>query len=151
MIAKSVEMELLAGSIHHRGRDSIIRTIRGKRQPHDYRRSSRSNTDCVLNHEQVGYGQTLYNLGVPCGIDSAFGLSLVMHESTFGTKGEATKSLSFGNRRYVLISVVKITLLNLTPGRAFLRFHINYFATSTGSVRVDKGSPDYSSLCTTSR
>ncbi len=49
----------------------------------------------------AGYGQTLYNLGVQYGIDPAFALSLFMHESTFGTKGEATKSLSLGNLRCV--------------------------------------------------
>jgi serine/threonine protein kinase len=49
----------------------------------------------------AGYGQTLYNLGVQYGIDPAFALSLFMHESTFGTKGEATKSLSLGNLRCI--------------------------------------------------
>jgi serine/threonine protein kinase len=45
----------------------------------------------------VGKGQALYDLGVQYGIDPVFALAIFMHESSFGTQGEATKSLSLGN------------------------------------------------------
>jgi len=45
----------------------------------------------------AGKGQALYALGVQYGIDPAFALAFFMHESSFGTKGEAVKSLSLGN------------------------------------------------------
>ncbi len=49
----------------------------------------------------AGKGQALYDLGVEYGIDPAFALAFFMHESTFGTQGEATKSLSLGNLRCI--------------------------------------------------
>jgi hypothetical protein len=49
----------------------------------------------------AGKGQALYDLGAEYGIDPAFALAFFMHESTFGTKGEATKSLSLGNLRCI--------------------------------------------------
>src|SRR5579859_6395386 len=42
----------------------------------------------------AGKGQALYDLGVKYGIDPAFALAFFMHESSFGTSGEAAKSLS---------------------------------------------------------
>lgn len=48
-----------------------------------------------------GQGQALYDLGVKYRIDPAFALSFFGHESTFGTQGEATKSLSLGNLRCI--------------------------------------------------
>jgi hypothetical protein len=49
----------------------------------------------------AGKGQTLYDLGKQYGIDPAFALAFFMHESSFGTKGEATKSRSLGNLRCI--------------------------------------------------
>jgi hypothetical protein len=49
----------------------------------------------------AGKGQTLYDLGVKYGIDPAFALAFFMHESTFGTRGEAIRSLSLGNLRCI--------------------------------------------------
>lgn len=49
----------------------------------------------------AGNGQALYDLGVQYGIDPAFALAFFMHESSFGTQGEATKSLSLGNLRCI--------------------------------------------------
>jgi hypothetical protein len=49
----------------------------------------------------AGKGQTLYDLGVKYGIDPAFALAFFMHESTFGTAGEARSSLSLGNLRCI--------------------------------------------------
>ena len=49
----------------------------------------------------AGKGQALYDLGAQYGIDPAFALAFFMHESSFGTQGEATKSLSLGNLRCI--------------------------------------------------
>jgi hypothetical protein len=49
----------------------------------------------------AGKGQSLYDLGIKYGIDPAFALAFFMHESSFGTQGEATKSLSLGNLRCI--------------------------------------------------
>lgn len=49
----------------------------------------------------AGKGQTLYDLGVKYGIDPVFALAFFMHESTFGTAGEARSSLSLGNLRCI--------------------------------------------------
>ncbi len=48
-----------------------------------------------------GSSQALYDLGVQYGIDPVFALAFFMHESSFGTQGEATKSLSLGNLRCI--------------------------------------------------
>src|SRR5579859_7763277 len=48
-----------------------------------------------------GKGQALSDLGRQYGIDPAFALAFFMHESSFGTQGEATKSLSLGNLRCI--------------------------------------------------
>jgi len=53
------------------------------------------------NSPAAGKGQALYDLGVKYGIDPAFALAFFMHESTFGTKGEASGSLSLGNIRCI--------------------------------------------------
>ena len=47
----------------------------------------------------AGKGQALYDMGVQYGIDPAFALAFFLHESGFGTAGEATKTLSLGNLR----------------------------------------------------
>ena len=49
----------------------------------------------------TGKGQALYDLGVQYGIDPVFALAFFMHESSFGTKGEAVTSLSLGNLRCI--------------------------------------------------
>jgi Mannosyl-glycoprotein endo-beta-N-acetylglucosaminidase/Peptidase C39 family len=48
-----------------------------------------------------GQGQALYDLGIKYNIDPVFALAFFGHESTFGTRGEATQSLSLGNLRCV--------------------------------------------------
>ena len=53
------------------------------------------------NSPAQGKGQALYDLGVKYGIDPAFALAFFMHESTFGTQGEARSSLSLGNIRCI--------------------------------------------------
>jgi hypothetical protein len=49
----------------------------------------------------AGEGQVLYNLGVQYSIDPVFALAFFMHESSFGTQGEAVNSLSLGNLRCI--------------------------------------------------
>lgn len=49
----------------------------------------------------TGKGQALYDMGVQYGIDPVFALAFFMHESSFGTKGEAVNSLSLGNLRCI--------------------------------------------------
>lgn len=48
-----------------------------------------------------GKGQALYTLGVKYGIDPVFALAFFLHESRFGTRGEATVTLSLGNERCI--------------------------------------------------
>jgi hypothetical protein len=49
----------------------------------------------------AGLGQQLYRLGEKYGIDPAYALAFFMHESLFGTTGEARKTLSLGNERCI--------------------------------------------------
>ncbi len=55
----------------------------------------------TYNSPAAGKGQALYDLGVKYGIDPAFALAFFMHESTFGTAGMATVTLSLGNLRCI--------------------------------------------------
>jgi hypothetical protein len=48
-----------------------------------------------------GKGQALYDLGVKYGIDPVYALAFFLHESRFGTTGEATVTLSLGNERCI--------------------------------------------------
>lgn len=48
-----------------------------------------------------GTGQALYDLGVKYGIDPVYALAFFLHESRFGTTGEATVTLSLGNERCI--------------------------------------------------
>ncbi len=49
----------------------------------------------------AGMGQSLYDLGVKYGIDPVYALAFFMHESLFGTTGEARVTLSLGNERCI--------------------------------------------------
>ena len=53
------------------------------------------------NSPAAGKGQTMYNLGVKYGIDPVYALAFFMHESLFGTTGEARATLSLGNSRCI--------------------------------------------------
>jgi hypothetical protein len=55
----------------------------------------------AYNSPAAGKGQALYDLGVQYGIDPVFALAFFMHESSFGTMGEARSSLSLGNLRCI--------------------------------------------------
>jgi hypothetical protein len=45
--------------------------------------------------------QALYSLGVQYGIDPAYALAFFHHESSYGTTGEATVTMSLGNERCI--------------------------------------------------
>jgi hypothetical protein len=49
----------------------------------------------------AGKGQALYDLGVKYGVDPAYALAFFLHESTFGTTGEARKTIALGNERCI--------------------------------------------------
>jgi hypothetical protein len=53
------------------------------------------------NSPAAGKGQALYDLGVKYGIDPVFALAFFMHESLFGTTGEARATHSLGNLRCI--------------------------------------------------
>lgn len=55
----------------------------------------------AYNSPAAGKGQALYDMGVKYGIDPAFALAFFLHESSFGTAGEARSSLSLGNLRCI--------------------------------------------------
>jgi hypothetical protein len=49
----------------------------------------------------AGMGQSLYDLGLKYGIDPVYAMAFFMHESLFGTTGEARVTLSLGNERCI--------------------------------------------------
>lgn len=49
----------------------------------------------------AGKGQALYDLGIAYGIDPVYALAFFLHESRFGTTGEARRTMSLGNERCV--------------------------------------------------
>jgi hypothetical protein len=49
----------------------------------------------------AGLGQVLYDDGVRTGIDPVYALAFFLHESSFGTTGEARKTLALGNERCI--------------------------------------------------
>ncbi len=49
----------------------------------------------------AGLGQALYDDGVRTGIDPVYALAFFLHESSFGTTGEAQKTLALGNERCI--------------------------------------------------
>jgi hypothetical protein len=51
------------------------------------------------NSPAVGFGQSMYDLGVRYGIDPAYALAFFIHESSAGTQGVATATRSIGNIR----------------------------------------------------
>jgi hypothetical protein len=55
----------------------------------------------AYNSPAVGTGQQMYDLGVKYGIDPVYALAFFMHESLFGTTGEARVTLSLGNLRCI--------------------------------------------------
>ncbi len=53
------------------------------------------------NSPAAGKGQAMYDLGVKYGIDPVYALAFFMHESLFGTTGDARATLSLGNSRCI--------------------------------------------------
>jgi hypothetical protein len=53
------------------------------------------------NSPAAGLGQAMHDLGVKYGIDPVYALAFFMHESLFGTTGEARVTFSLGNLRCI--------------------------------------------------
>ncbi len=100
----------------------------------------------------AGKGQALYDLGVQYGIDPVFALAFFQHESSFGTVGEATKTLSLGNLR----CIPKFTCVDQNLGGGYWAFSTweagfqtwyelicNYYVGQRGLTTVDKIIPTY--------
>lgn len=56
---------------------------------------------CTFSSPACHKGQALYDLGVKYDIDSAYALAFFLHESHFGTQGEARTTFSLGNLRCI--------------------------------------------------
>jgi hypothetical protein len=99
----------------------------------------------------AGKGQALYDLGVQYGIDPAFALAFFLHESSFGTAGEATKTLSLGNLR----CIPNFACVDQNRGgyaafatwedgfKAWYELIRNYYVAQRGLTTVDKIIPIY--------
>ena len=61
----------------------------------------------VYRSPAAGTGQALYTLGVEYGIDPVMALAFFLHESRFGTQGEARFSRSLGNLRCIAGAVCR--------------------------------------------
>jgi hypothetical protein len=105
----------------------------------------------TYNSPAAGKGQALYDLGVQYGIDPAFALAFFLHESSFGTAGEATKTLSLGNLRCYVGS----TCVDQDRGgyaayssweagfQAWYELIRNYYVAQRGLTTVDTIIPTY--------
>ncbi len=99
----------------------------------------------------AGKGQALYDLGVRYGIDPAFALAFFMHESSFGTAGEAVRTLSLGNLRcYVGATCVDqdrggyAAYTSWEAGfQAWYELIRNYYVAQRGLTTVDRIIPTY--------
>src|SRR5262249_22791959 len=52
---------------------------------------------CAAKSPACGTGYALYSYGIQYDVDPAFALAVFKHESSLGTKGVATQTLSLGN------------------------------------------------------
>jgi hypothetical protein len=105
----------------------------------------------TYNSPAAGKGQVLYDLGVKYGIDPAFALAFFMHESSFGTAGEAMKTLSLGNLR----CIPNFACVDQDHGgyasfssweagfQAWYELIRNYYVAQRGLTTVDKIIPTY--------
>ena len=99
----------------------------------------------------AGKGQTLYNMGVQYGIDPAFALAFFLHESSFGTAGEASVTLSLGNLRcYPGVTCIDqdrggyAKYANWEDGfQAWYELIHNYYIAKLGLVTVEQIIPVY--------
>ncbi|MBO0778666.1 MAG: glucosaminidase domain-containing protein [Ktedonobacteraceae bacterium] len=99
----------------------------------------------------AGKAQALYDLGAKYGIDPAFALAFFLHESTFGTAGEARKTLSLGNLR----CIPNAACVDQDRGgyasfptweagfEAWYKLIRNYYVAQRGLVTVDQIIPVY--------
>ncbi|BCL82081.1 glucosaminidase domain-containing protein [Ktedonobacteria bacterium brp13] len=104
------------------------------------------------NHSPAaGKGQALYDLGVRYDIDPAFALAFFMHESSFGTQGEAQTTLSLGNLR----CYTGATCIDQDRGgyaqyatwedgfQAWYQLIHNFYVAQLGEVTIDQIIPTY--------
>lgn len=99
----------------------------------------------------AGKGQALYDLGVRYNIDPAFALAFFMHESSFGTQGEAQTTLSLGNLR----CYTGATCVDQDRGgyaqyatwedgfQAWYQLIHNFYVAQLGEVTIDQIIPTY--------
>lgn len=99
----------------------------------------------------AGKGRALYDLGVKYGIDPAFALAFFMHESTFGTAGEAQTTKSLGNLR----CYPGVTCVDQDRGgyasyptweagfEAWYELIRNYYVAQLGKTTIDQIIPTY--------
>ena len=76
----------------------------------------------VYHSPAEGLGQALYDDGIQYGIDPVYALAFFRHESSFGTTGEARKTLSLGNERCL-------------PDRACSRSSMSFSVIALASLR----------------
>jgi len=103
------------------------------------------------NSPAAGKGQALYDLGVKYGIDPAFALAFFLHESTFGTAGEARTTLSLGNLRcipnYACVDQDRGGYASFTSWedgfQTWYELIRNYYIAQRGLTTVDKIIPIY--------
>jgi hypothetical protein len=105
----------------------------------------------AYNSPAVGKGQALYDLGVKYGIDPAFALAFFMHESAFGTAGEAQTTKSLGNLR----CYPGVTCVDQDRGgyasyptweagfEAWYQLIRNYYVAQLGKTTIDQIIPVY--------
>jgi hypothetical protein len=105
----------------------------------------------AYNSPAAGKGQALYDLGVKYGIDPAFALAFFMHESTFGTAGEAQTTKSLGNLR----CYPGVTCVDQDRGgyasyptweagfEAWYQLIRNYYVAQLGKTTIDQIIPIY--------
>lgn len=99
----------------------------------------------------AGLGQQMYDLGVKYGIDPVYALAFFMHESSFGTTGEARVTFSLGNLRCITTRPCidqnrggYAQMLNWTDGfEQWYKLIRNLYVAQWGRVTVDQIIPKY--------
>ena len=99
----------------------------------------------------AGLGQQMYDLGVKYGIDPVYALAFFMHESLFGTTGEARVTLSLGNLRCIPTRPCidqnrggYAQMYNWTDGfEQWYKLIRNLYVAQWGRVTVDQIIPKY--------
>ncbi|HEU0000605.1 MAG TPA: hypothetical protein VFQ36_06890 [Ktedonobacteraceae bacterium] len=99
----------------------------------------------------AGLGQQMYDLGLKYGIDPVYALAFFMHESLFGTTGEARVTMSLGNLRCIPTRPCidqnrggYAQMYNWTDGfEQWYKLIRNLYVAQWGRVTVDQIIPKY--------